>query len=743
MKSLMKSAASRGAAFRLRSDTPTNEARSVNAAPLTKVSRRDFLRIVPTATAGLVIGIHLPRIAQASPLFKPNAYLCIDQMGIVTVIVARSEMGQGVRTSIPMLVAEELEADWNKVRIEPALANKDLYGDQGTGGSDSIQSLFTPLRQAGAAAREMLIEAAAKGWNVPASECRARNGMVEHPPSGKRLGFAGCVEEAAKLPVPKEPKLKDPKEFRILGTPIKRLDTPSKTDGTAIYGIDVRVPGMMFAMVARPPVPGAKLQKFDEPAAHKIAGVKHVVRFGESVAVVADNSWSARQGRDAMNVAWDDGPNAALSSASIEELFKQTSEKGGVAWRKDGDVEKALQSSKMLNTVYHFPFLAHAPMEPQNCTAHVHADSAELWAPTQVPQDVQEAVAGAIGLKPEQIKVHITLMGGGFGRRLFADYAVEAAQVSKAVGAPVQVLWTREDDTQGHYYRPASYHRMSGGVDANGWPLAYRHQVVSPSIAHHHWSSYKDGLDNVVVGQTMWLYETPNVHLEYAMANTPITPAWWRAVYTTHCGFATECFVDELAKLGGKDPYAWRLKLLEGNRTMKVRRTEWSTARLRNVLELAATKAGWGKPLPKGRARGIACYPSFGSYAAHVAEVSIQDGAVRVHRVTCAVDCGMHVNPDIIAAQMESSVVFGLTAVLHDAITIEKGRVQQSNFHDYPMLRIHEMPVVETHIVKNTERPGGIGEPGVAVVAPAVANAVFALTGKPVRRLPIRAEDLA
>ena len=712
------------------------------APEILNVSRRDFLRTGAAAGAGLVLGLHVPgrAAAAAAAAFAPNVWLRIAPDNTVTVIIARSEMGQGVTTSLPMLVAEELEADWKTVRIELADSDKPRYGDQGTGGSESVRSLFVPLRQAGATAREMLITAAAAEWKVPRESCRASKGMVEHTESGRRLSYGALAAAAGKLEVPKEAPLKDPKNFRVLGTRIKRLDTPAKVDGSAVFGMDVRVPGMVYAAIARCPVFGGKLKSYDGALSKQVPGVRAVVPVEAGIAVVADNTWAAIEGRKALEVEWDEGGAGSLNSAGILKMFtEKASGEGGVVFRKDGDAEKAMaEAPRKATAVYSVPFLSHSPMEPMNCTAHVRPDRVEVWAPTQAPNDVQAAIAKVAGVPEDKVKLHITLLGGGFGRRLFEDYGVEAAQVSKATGAPVKVVWTREDDTRGGYYRPASYHKLAGAVGADGWPVAFSHHVVAPSILNQMYGGAAGGRDPVVTIQTPYLYATPNVHLAYTMANTPVTIGWWRAVYTTQCAFATECFVDEMAHAGGKDPLEFRRKLLEGDREVKILSDTWRTSRLRAVLELAAAQIRKGPPLARGRARGYACYPSFASYAAIAVEVSIRESAIRVHRAVCAIDCGQVVNPDTIEAQMEGSVVYALTAALGGQITIDRGRARQSNFHDYPMLRVDEMPAVETHIVRNHEAPGGIGEPMVGVVAPAVANAYHALTGNRLRDLPLK-----
>jgi isoquinoline 1-oxidoreductase beta subunit len=725
---------------------------------LAVIPRRDFIRSGALAGAGLVIGFTIPvrgaaaegaaKVAGKAAAFKPNAWLQIDPAGRVTVWIHKSEMGQGVRTSLPMLVAEELEIGLDRVRVENALPGPD-YPNMVTGGSWSVRGSWKPLREAGAAAREMLIEAAAGQWGVERSQCRAEQGEIVHSGSNRRLAYGDLAEAAAKLEPPKEPPLKQKNDFRLLGKKQPRLDTPSKVDGSAVFGLDFRVPGMLYAAVARCPVFGGKAAGHEAAKATGVAGVRQVLPIESGIAVVADSTWAAFQGRDALEVRWDEGPNGALSSADIARKFEEMSAKPGAVARAEGEAEKALASaSRKLQAVYEVPFLAHSPMEPPNCTAHARADACDVWAPTQVQTWAQERAAEITGLPKASVRIHTTLLGGGFGRRLETDDVAEAVEISKKIGAPVKVVWTREDEIQHGFYRPASRHVLGAGLDAQGRPAAWTHRIVAPSITGQRWpEEIKNGMDfSAVEGAANFPYAIPNLKVDYVMANTPVPTGWWRAVYSTQNAFAQECFIDEVAAAAGKDPLQFRLDLLRERRSIPG--TEEGdpaidTARFRGVLELAAQKCGWGKPLPRGRGRGIAAFFSFGSQVAEVAEVTVSpEGRVRVDRVVCAVDCGMTVNPDTLKAQIEGGVVFALSAALKGAITLAKGRVEQSNFHDYEMARIDESPDVEVHIVDSDEPPGGIGEPGVPPMFAALANAVFAATGKRVRRLPIQPADL-
>ncbi|HEU4381906.1 MAG TPA: xanthine dehydrogenase family protein molybdopterin-binding subunit [Anaeromyxobacteraceae bacterium] len=695
----------------------------------TRVSRRRFLELSGGAGACLWLGVHLPaRAAEAAApkAFEPNAWLRVDGKGGVTVFLAKSEMGQGSYTGMAVLVAEELEADWSTVRVVQADADA-RFGNMMTGGSSSVRRSWGPLRQAGAAAREMLVAAAARRWGVEPGACRAEQGAVLHAASGRRLGYGALAAEAARLEVPKDPPLKDPKAFRLIGRKVPRLDTPAKTRGAAVFGIDVRVPGMRFAVVARPPVLGGKVAGYDAKAALAVPGVRKVVEVPSGVAVVGDSTWAAIQGREALRARFDPGPNGGLDQAAVARLLAEAKLEPKPA-RSQGDVEAALAgSAKRIQAVYELPFLAHATMEPLNATAHVKGGSAEVWAPTQAPTWVRGEVAKALGLPEEKVKLHVALLGGGFGRKAIPDFPVEAALVARQAGGPVQVLWTREDDTRHDRYRPAGRNELRAGIDASGRLAAWHHVVRTPSISAQIFGNATRGEHpDVVEGAVGMPYAASAVRVECAIAEIGLPVGWWRSVYASQNAFADECFLDEVAGLAGKDPLAFRLEHLPAGH------------RLRAPLELAAEKAGWGTALPPGRGRGIACYTSFGSHVAEVAEVSVEKGRVRVHRVVAAVDCGQALNPDSVEHQIEGAMVYGLSAVLRGEITVDKGAVVQGNFDDQEPLRIHEMPAVEVHRVPSQEAPGGLGEPGVPPIAPAVANALFAGTGKRFRRLPIR-----
>jgi isoquinoline 1-oxidoreductase beta subunit len=650
-------------------------------------------------------------------------------------------MGQGVYTSLPMILAEELDCDWGRVQVQSAPAGPEYYdpmmGEQTTGGSTSVMSSWEPLRKAGASARAVLLEAAAQTWGVAASSLRTEKGRVYHDASGRGASYGELSARAATLPVPADVVLKDPKDFKIIGTNVKRLEGRDKVTGKGEFSIDVRLPGMLTAVVAHPPVCGGKVKSFDAAKTIAVPGVIKVKPISTGVAVIAKDFWTALTGREALEVVWDDGPNGALDSMEMREQYRKLANEPGLVAENLGDAEKALSSSaKTVEAVYEVPYIAHAAMEPLNAVAQVQADRCDVWAGTQYQTMDQKVAAAITGLTPEQIHVHTTLLGGGFGRRanLTSDFVADAVEVAKGESVPIKTIWTREEDIQCGYFRPMFVHKLKAGVDAQGMPVAWHQRLVGQSLAQGTFLEpfmMKDGIDMASVeGAAHMPYAIPNRRVESHNAPRTLSVLWWRSVGHTHTGFVNESFLDEVAKAGGKDPYELRRQLLQ------------SEPRHLAVLDLAAEKAEWGKPLPQGRARGIAVRKSFESYVAEVAEVSLDDsGEVRVHRVVCAVDCGIVVNPWNVVAQMESAIVYGLTAALYSELTVKKGRVQQSNFDDYPVLRMDRMPKIEVHLVKSTEKPTGVGEPGVPPLAAAVANALFALTGKRVRKLPIKMSE--
>ena len=703
---------------------------------MTPLSRRAFVTTGLAAGAGLVIGFYLPHGSTGSNTFAPNAYLKIGSDGKVTIVVARSEMGQGVRTALPMILAEELEADWKQIVIEQAGAST-LFGDQTTGGSASVRTTWDPMRKAGAAAREMLITAAALNWAVPRAGCKAENSYVIHAASNRRSSYGELVSAASALPIPADPPLKQAKDYQIVGKSLPRVDTPSKIDGTAEFGIDVRRPGMKYAVLSRCPVIGGRFVSFDDKDSRKISGVRYVGKISDSaIAVVADSVWGAMEGRRVLNVQWDDGPNKDLNSAAIFDSLKRATGKPATLY-STGDVSKV--SGRRIQASYQLPFMAHAPMEPGNCAADFRGSSCELWAPTQVPQDVRDAVAQATGLAPDQVKVNVTLMGGGFGRRLEHDYGVEAALVSKAANVPVKVIWTREDDMRNSTYRPASYHSLSAALDPAGWPIAFSHRIVSPSISAQKGQPGDGGIDPDLKDEASLIYSFPNALVEYVDTTTPVPLGWMRSVYALQMAFASESFIDELAAAAAKNPLDYRLHLLAKDEDIKYFDTVWHTARMRGALQLAAQKAGWGKPLAAGHYQGVACFGCFNTYAAEVVEISMENDQPLIHRVVAAVDCGQVVNPNILEQQIQGGVIFALANALRAQITIDKGRVVQGNFDDYAPIRMNEAPVVEAYFVPSTESPTGAGEPPVPPLAPALCNAIFAATKKRIRALPILA----
>jgi isoquinoline 1-oxidoreductase subunit beta len=709
-----------------------------------RVSRRQLLTAGAAAGGGLLLGWHFDARARVlattakpkSPVFAPNAFIRIGTDGRVTLIMNQVEMGQGTYTSMPMLLAEELEVGLDQVRLEHAPPDDKLYanplfGDQETGASSSVRAFYEPLRRAGAAARTMLVSAAAATWKVETGSCRAERGVVTHSPTGRALSYGTLADKAARLPVPAQVALKDPKDFKLIGTSAKRLDTPAKVNGTAQYGIDVRLPGMKIATVAASPVVGGKVASLDDSKAKTVKGVRQIVRLDDVVAVVADDMWAAKQGLQALAIRWDDGPNAAVSTADVVRGLAAALDTQGVIARKEGDAAAAIAGApSKIEAVYQVPFLAHAPMEPINCTVHVRRDRCEVWTGSQVLSRAQATAAKVTGLPLDKVVVHNHYLGGGFGRRLEHDYVTQAVRIGQHVDGPVKVIWTREEDIRHDVYRPYYYDRVAAGVDARGQPIAWMHRLAGPAIlARYLPAAFRDGIDpDGIDGAVHFVYDVPAVHVEFVRHEEPVlNTGFWRGVGVTHNTFVIESFVDELAVAARQDPVAYRRGLLG------------KSPRARAVLDTAADAAGWGRPLPAGRGRGVSLlFSGWGSYLAQVAEVEVSKaGEVRVHRIVCAVDCGTVVNPDTVKAQVEGGIVFGVSGALWGEVTLENGRVQQSNFNDVRVLRINETPAIEVHLVRNGEAPGGMGEPGTAVTAPAIANAVFAATGKRIRTLPI------
>jgi isoquinoline 1-oxidoreductase subunit beta len=709
------------------------------------LNRRTFLKTTAVAGGGLMIGGYLPpalgRSAgalEAAGSFEPNIWLKVNSDDTVRIMLTQLEMGQGVMTSMPMLVAEELDMDWAKIRTEwtPADArygNPNFGGQQLTAGSNSVRGMWKILRSAGAAARLMLVTAAAQTWSVPESSLTTEKGEVVHKASGRRLKYGALVDKAAALPVPKEATLKEPKNFTLLGKSLPRLDIPEKVNGSAVFGMDVKLPGLLTARVVRCPVFGGKVASFNADKAKAVPGVKHVVQISNGVAVVADNYWTANKGAQALETVWDEGKLATLNSADIMKKYADLAKQAGKVARNQGNADAALASSpKKFERVFEAPFLAHATMEPMNCTADVKANSCDVYVPTQGQTASHNAAIAASGLTADKVKIHTTYLGGGFGRRGEADFVTEAVETSKAVGAPVKVVWSREDDMQHDFYRPISYARMQGAVDASGTATVFTQHLVQQSLLKRLGSLPPPGVDFISLeGAANLPYDLPNIKVEYTEQDPGIPFGFWRSVGASFQGFAVEAFIDELATTAGKDPYKFRHDLLG------------KAPRHRAALDLAAEKAGWGKPLPQGRARGIAVMECFGSILAQVTEVSVDaKGAVKVHRVVCSVDTGWVINPDTIKQQMEGGIIYGLTAALKGEITIQNGRVTQRHFNDYQMIRHPEMPLIEVFIVPSTAEPGGIGEPSTALAAGSLVNAIYAATGKRIYRLPIKPETL-
>jgi len=708
-------------------------------------SRRNFLKATTALGGGLLVSFVFPaleRIAEAAVTgseesFVPNGFVRVNRDGRVTLIMPQVEMGQGTYTAMSMLLAEELEVGIDQIYLEPAPPNDNVYanavfaGIQVTGGSTSVRAFWEPLRRAGAVARVMLVSAAAQSWGVEQDSCRAERGAVVHAPTGRKLAYRALAEKAATLPVPGEVRLKEPEQFKLIGTAAKRIDTPDKVRGKAQYGIDTKLPGMKIATVAACPVLGGRLGSVDDTKARAIRGVHQVVRLDNAVAVVADHTWAAKQGLGALAIQWDEGPNRNLSTADIVRQLEAASQHDGALARKQGNVLRGMaEAAQKLEAVYQVPFLAHATMEPMNCTVHVRDDGCDVWVGTQVATRTQAAAAHLTGLPLDRVRVHNHLLGCGFGRRLEVDFVVQAVQIAKQVDGPVKVVWTREEDIQHDFYRPYYYDRIRAGLDERALPVAWTHRIAGASnIARWLPEAFKDGFDADAVDAAAQLpYALPSMLVDYVRQEPPsgINIGWWRGVGPVNNVFTVESFIDELAAAAGRDPVDYRRELLS------------ESPRVKAVLNLAADKSGWGQALPVGSGRGVCVQQAFGSYMAQVAQVAVsKEGEVRVERVVCAVDCGMVVNPDTVRAQIEGGIIFGISAALFGEITLKNGRVEQTNFGDYRVLRINEAPAVEVYLVNSTELPGGIGEPGTAAVAPAVANAVHAATGKRIRKLPL------
>ncbi|MCP3416751.1 xanthine dehydrogenase family protein molybdopterin-binding subunit [Bradyrhizobium brasilense] len=704
------------------------------------LSRRNFLRAGAIAGGGLLLSVSLPFAgreseAAASDGFAPNAFVRIGGDGKVVLTMPYVEMGQGTYTSIPMLIAEELEIGLTQVRLEHAPPSDKLYanpllGVQATGNSNAMRGAWQPMRKAGATAKAMLVAAAAKRWNVEPGTCRAENGEVHHAASGRKLGYGELATDAAQMPVPENVTLKSPSEFKLIGTPAKRLDTPSKINGTAVYGIDARPPGVKVATLAQSPVFGGRVKRVDDAAAKAVKGVRQIVTLDDAVAVVADHMGAAKKGLAALTIEWDEGPHAKLATSDIARELEAATTKPGTVAQNIGDADKAMAgAATKVEATYQLPFLAHATMEPMNCTVHVRSDGCEIWVGSQALSRAQAVAAKVLNMPPEKVVVHNHLLGGGFGRRLEVDGVIRAVQIAKQVDAPVKVVWTREEDIQHDMYRPYWCDRIAVGLDASGKPVAWNNRFAGSSVLAR-WAppAFRNGLDpDTTEGAIDLVYDIPNFHVEYVRVEPPGIPtAFWRSVGPSHNVFVTESVIDELAAAAKQDPVDYRRALLG------------KSPRAKAALELAAAKAGWGGKLPAGRGRGVSLQFVFGSYLAQVAEVEVaKDGSVRVHRVVCAMDCGTVVNPDTVQAQLQSGINFGVTAALYGEITLKDGRVEQSNFDSYQMLRIDQAPAIEVHIVPSTEPPGGMGETGTSGIVPAISNAIFAATGKRLRKMPV------
>jgi len=702
------------------------------------MNRRDFIKVVYTAGSGLVLGFYLPSTNKlsgkplSSALFEPNAWIKVQPDNIIRIMVGKSEMGQGVLTSLPMIIAEEMDLDFSKVVVEKASANRKKYGWQMTGGSNSVSGGYKKLRQAGATAREMLVMAAAQEWGVSKSECKTKNGIVIHESTGKELSYGDLAEKARNIEVPKKPILKDKKDFSIIGQNVKRTDTLSKTNGTAQFGMDVQLDGMVYATVVHSPVFGGSLKSFNQASVRGISDIIKIFEIESGLAIVAKNTWAALKASKQIKIKWNQGEAAGLDDEKIRKVLINASKKKGSVVRKEGDVKKALKSSKnIIEALYESPLQAHATMEPMNCTAYVQKDKCQVWAGTQDPNGARKIASKITGLSKKKVEVNVTFLGGGFGRRAFNDYVNEAVEISKKMMKPVKMIWSREEDMQHDYYRPSSVHVMKGAFDQNDNLTTFKHRIVAPSILFTQVVKipfpFKEKADIIAVEGAKHLpYKIPNMQVDYQMTKTPIPLGWWRSVYNSQNAFATECFMDELAEKSGKDPVQFRLGLLP------------KSSRDAGVIKMVAEKSGWNDFKNGTMYQGISCHKSFGTWVAQVARVSIENNKVKVHEVFCAVDCGTVINPAIVKAQISSAIIFGLSATLKSKITMKNGRISQSNFDDFDVLRMNEAPKIHVYLAENDKAPKGVGEPGLPPIAPAVVNAVYAATGNRIRNLPIQ-----
>ena len=702
------------------------------------MDRRDFIKVVSTAGSGLVLGFYLPYTNKlngkpsVATLFEPNAWIKVQSDNIVQIMVGKSEMGQGVLTSLPMIIAEEMDLDWSKVVVEKAPANRKKYGWQMTGGSNSVSGGYNKLRQAGATAREMLVMAASEEWSVPISECNTNNGNVIHERTGRKLSYGDLAEKASQLKVPKKPTLKNKSDFSIIGQNMKRTDTLSKINGTAQFAMDVQLDGMVYATIVHSPVFGRKLKSFNKASVSDISGVINIFAIESGLAIVAKNTWAALKTGKQIEIKWDEGEAAGLDDETIrKQLLDASKEKGSVV-RKEGNVKKALQSSdKIIEAIYESPLQAHATMEPMNCTAYVQKDKCQVWAGTQDPNGARKIASKITGLSKKQVEVNVTFLGGGFGRRAFNDFVTEAVEISNEIKKPVKMIWTREEDMQHDFYRPPSLHMMKGAFDQNDNLTTWKHSIVAPSILFTQLIKipfpFKEKIDFITLEGAKHLpYKIPNMQVDFQMIKTPIPLGWWRSVYNSQNAFANECFMDELAEKAGKDSVQFRLGLLP------------KSSRDAGVIKLVAEKSGWNDFRNDPTYQGISCHKSFGTWEAQVARVSVENNKVKVHEVFCAVDCGTVINPAIVKAQISSGIIYGLSATLKSKITIKNGRVNQNNFDDFEVIRMNEAPKIHVYMVDNDKSPKGVGEPGLPPIAPAVVNAVYAATGKRIRTLPIQ-----